>query len=194
MSNGGGRSTAYDNDMFGCSEHWLGKRFSHALTSFLNGEKRRTELNRRDGLDAGALEERYASWRIDRAAALKVGGAAAAYALADAMLPETSAAAAMPPAWTTTTKPVPLGKLWSIPSTPQTVNLGQFDPTRPPIVTVDSGDVISYTNTWTHFLNKLQPGVAAAELAAMRRAGVGRGVHSVIGPIAVNGAKPGDML
>lgn len=179
--------------MFGCSDHWLGKRFAHALTDFLNGERRRTELKAQDAVDADAVEERYESWRIDRAAALKVGGAAAAYALADAVLPNTAAAAPTDP-WPTTTKPVTLGKIWSIPSTSQTVTLGQFDPTKPPIVEISSGDVVSYTDTWTHFLNKLQPGVSAEELAAMRIAGPGRGVHSVIGPIAVKGAKPGDML
>lgn len=96
--------------------------------------------------------------------------------------------------WTTTTKPVPLGKVHTVPSNAQTVVQGLFDPRKAPIATIDSGDVLVYTNTWTHFLNRLQPGVSAERLAAMRKALQGRGVHSIIGPVAVNGAKPGDLL
>ncbi len=67
--------------MFGCSEHWIGKRFSHALTTFLCGERERQELAATDAVDAGALERRYDSWRVDRATALRAGGAVAAYAM-----------------------------------------------------------------------------------------------------------------
>jgi len=84
--------------------------------------------------------------------------------------------------------------VWHIPSTPETVALGVFDPERPPIVTIDSGDVVVYENTWTHFLNRLQPGVTIDELGALRVEAAGRGVHSIIGPVAVAGAEPGDLL
>ena len=181
--------------MFGCSEHWLGKRFSHALTTFLCGERERTELAATDTVDESALERRYESFRMDRATALRTGGAVTAYAMANAVLPDTAPAATMKPdAWTTTTKPVPLGKTHVIPSNPETVTLGLFDPVKPPVATIASGDVVVYIDTWTHFLNKLQPGVSADELAAMRKAGPGRGVHSIIGPVKVEGAKPGDLL
>lgn len=181
--------------MFGCSEHWWGKRFSHALTSFLAGERERRELRAHDAVDAAVLETRYESFRVDRATALRTGGAAAAYALANAVLPDAAPAATTAhDAWTTTTKPVPLGKVHVVPSTPETVTLGLFDPVKAPVATIASGDVVVYTDTWTHFLNKLQPGVGADELAAMRKAGPGRGVHSIVGPVAVRGAKPGDLL
>ncbi len=181
--------------MFGCTEHWIGKRFSHALTDFLTSEKRRRELRENDGLSSEPLERRYESWRIDRSTALRMGGAAALGVLADAALPEI--APAQTPAnstWTTTTRPVALGRVHTITSNAETTVLGQFDPARAPIVSIDSGDVIVYEKTWTHFLNKLQPGVPAAALAEYRRSNPGRGVHSVIGPVAVRGAKPGDML
>ena len=96
--------------------------------------------------------------------------------------------------WSSTTAPVPLGRAHRIPSDAQTVVQGLLDPRRAPIATVDSGDVLIYENTWTHFLNRLQPGVSIAELAALRRAQPERGVHSVIGPVAVRGAQPGDVL
>ena len=183
--------------MFGCSEHWIGRRFSHALTAFLADERRRRELRASDGVDADVLEERYESWRISRAGALKAGGAAALVALADAALPDVAAAQPAPsgdPPWNSTTAPVRVGRVHEVPSTAQTVVLGQFDPSRPPVVTVESGDVLVYPNTWTHFLNKLQPGVSADELAEMRRSNPGKGPHSIIGPVAVRGAMPGDVV
>jgi acetamidase/formamidase len=184
--------------MFGCSDHWLGKRFSHALTGFLSDEKRRRELRAHDAVDADAVEERYEGWRVSRASALKIGGAAAAFALADTVLPDPAAAAPTTGNatndWTSTTKPVPLGRTYSVLSNNDTVTQGLFDPAKAPLITVDSGDVVVYENTWTHFLNKLQPGVPADELANMRRASPGRGVHSIIGPIAVKGALPGDVV
>ena len=63
-----------------------------------------------------------------------------------------------------------------------------------PILKVDSGDTISYVNTWTHFLNQLQPGVPVDFLAKQRLSNPGKGPHSIIGPIYVNGAEPGDVL
>jgi acetamidase/formamidase len=182
--------------MFGCHEHWLGKRFSHALTEFLTSKRRLGSLAAQEGIDPQALGERDEQLRCDRATALRAGGAAALYGLASAALPETVAAQTTSSSygWTSTTKPVALGALHTIPSTSETVIQGLLDPTRPPIVTVNSGDVVVYTNTWTHFLNKLQPDVPISALAEMRKNSPGRGVHSVIGPVAVAGAKPGDVI
>jgi acetamidase/formamidase len=79
-------------------------------------------------------------------------------------------------------------------SNDRTVRLGVFDATLPPILTVDSGDTISFPNTWSHFLNQMQPGVPIDKLAELRKSNPGRGPHSIIGPIAINGAEPGDVL
>ncbi|GAC1408566.1 MAG: hypothetical protein NVSMB64_16980 [Candidatus Velthaea sp.] len=184
--------------MFGCSENWLGKRFAHALTAFLFGDSQRRELCAADGIDAEALGLRYESFREDRARDAARG--ADPHAMSDAALPPQPPLPAPsgpdPGAypWTTTTQPVPLGRTHTVPSTHETVVHGLFDPTRAPILTIDSGDVVVYENTWTHFLNRLQPGVPIHELALMRKNAPGRGVHSIIGPIAVNGARPGDLL
>jgi acetamidase/formamidase len=163
-----------DAGLFGCTEGWFGQRFSRALTGFLNGERARRERSSTDALDADALASRYDAWRSD------------APAHAHAPPANDHAGSTMPP--------VPPGRVWTIPSTMETVDLGRFDPTRPPIVTIASGDVVVYENTWTHFLNRLQPGVSIEDLGAMRKAGAGRGVHSIIGPVAVAGAEPGDLL
>lgn len=76
----------------------------------------------------------------------------------------------------------------------KTTHMGVFDTTLEPILKVDSGDTISYVNTWTHFLNKMQPGVPIDVLAKIRVDNPGKGPHSIIGPIYVNGAEPGDVL
>jgi acetamidase/formamidase len=165
--------------LFGCTEGWFGKRFAHALTGFLNGERARKERAATDALDGPALEQRYEQHRADESHD-------------DANI--IPSAVGMTGSGAMTAAPVPLGRVWTIPSNSETVDLGRFDPARPPIVTIASGDVVVYENTWTHFLNRLQPGVTIEDLGALRKANPGRGVHSIIGPIAVTGAEPGDLL
>jgi acetamidase/formamidase len=86
------------------------------------------------------------------------------------------------------------GRNHEIESNDQTVHLGVFDANLQPIVTIDSGDTVTYRNTWSHFLNKMQPGVPVDQLADLRKSNPGRGPHSIIGPVAVKGAEPGDVL
>ena len=157
--------------MFGCSDDAARPQLPRDEGAAAN----HAELGRTDALDAEALARRYAIWRSDALEPQPVDGAAGGL-------------------WSSTTAPVPLGREHRIPSDAQTVVQGVLDPHRAPIATVDSGDVLIYENTWTHFLNRLQPGVSIAELVALRRAHPERGVHSVIGPVAVRGAQPGDVL
>ena len=86
------------------------------------------------------------------------------------------------------------GRVHVVESNEKTVRLGVFDTTLEPILKVDSGDTISYVNTWSHFLNQMQPGVPIETVAKLRVSNPGRGPHSIIGPIYVNGAEPGDVL
>ena len=86
------------------------------------------------------------------------------------------------------------GGVHIVDSTKETVRLGVFDATLPPILTIESGDSISFPNTWSHFMNELQPGVPIARLAELRTSNPGRGPHSIIGPIAVKDAEPGDVI
>ena len=87
-----------------------------------------------------------------------------------------------------------VGRVHVVPSTPETVRLGVFDATLPNVLEIDDGDVIVYPDTWSHFLNRLQPGVSIEDIAHLRRENPGRGPHSIIGPIGVRGAEPGDVL
>jgi acetamidase/formamidase len=86
------------------------------------------------------------------------------------------------------------GRVHVVPSNRETVQLGVYDTNLAPILTIDSGDSISFTDTWSHFLNELQPGVPVETLAKLRMDNPGKGPQSIIGPIAVNQAAPGDVL
>ena len=86
------------------------------------------------------------------------------------------------------------GRVHVVPSTKETARLGVYDTNLPPILTIDSGDSISFPDTWSHFLNELQPGVPIDTLVKLRMNNPGKGPHSIIGPIAVNKAEPGDVL
>ncbi|MGC2201208.1 MAG: acetamidase/formamidase family protein [Stellaceae bacterium] len=86
------------------------------------------------------------------------------------------------------------GRVHTVDSNKETVRLGVFDATLPAILTIDSGEWIRYPNTWSHFLNELEPGVPIGRLAELRTSNPGRGPHSIIGPIAVRGAEPGDVV
>jgi acetamidase/formamidase len=86
------------------------------------------------------------------------------------------------------------GRVHTLPSTPETVRLGVFDTTLRNVLEIDSGDVVVYPDTWSHFLNRLQPGLSIEDIARLRRENPGRGPHSIVGPIGVRGAEPGDML
>lgn len=86
------------------------------------------------------------------------------------------------------------GKVHVVESNEKTVHLGVFDANLSPVETIESGDLISYPNTWSHFLNQMQPGVPIDKIAQMRKDNPGKGPHSIIGPVTVNKAEPGDVL
>src|SRR5258708_611885 len=86
------------------------------------------------------------------------------------------------------------GRVHVIESNNETVHLGVFDTNLAPIVKIDSGDSVSYPNTWSHFLNQMQPGVPVDKLAELRKSNPGRGPQSISGLVAVNNAEPGDVL
>jgi acetamidase/formamidase len=86
------------------------------------------------------------------------------------------------------------GRVHVVESNDKTVHLGVYDTTLDPILKIDSEDTISFPNTWSHFLNQMQPGVPIETLAKLRLSNPGHGPHSIIGPIYVNNAEPGDVL
>ena len=176
--------------MFGCSEHEDHRRIDDALTEHLATPTRLDRLNRTDTLDGDAVREAWASRRISRRTLLMSTGAMALAAAAPSAL--TLPAAASDSGRDHAGRTVTIQSIAT--GDNPTVHLGQFRMDLPDIVTVDSGDVIRFPNTLTHFLGALQPGLSIQDLANLRLANPGRGPHSIIGPIGVRDAHPGDVL
>ena len=92
---------------------------------------------------------------------------------------------------------------FDLPATPQTVAWGHYDPFSKPVLTIKSGDTVVVHTLLTNSPTGLEKaGVAPADVQQSLRAvfdGVpvsdrGPGGHILTGPIAVEGAEPGDTL
>jgi len=90
-----------------------------------------------------------------------------------------------------------------LPATPQTVAWGHYDATSKPVLTIKSGDTVVVHTLLTNSPTGLErAGVAPADIQQSLRAvydGVpqadrGPGGHILTGPIAIEGAEPGDTL
>ncbi len=89
------------------------------------------------------------------------------------------------------------GETYKIPATSDTVTLGLFTLDKPPVAKIKSGDTVSL-ETWNSCLhvmvfNKTTPADVAQFYKAhdiQKR----RGMHSLTGPVYVEGAEPGDIL
>jgi hypothetical protein len=67
-------------------------------------------------------------------------------------------------------------------STDESVSAGVLDPTRPSVLSVDSGDIVSYPNTWTQWGNQARFGMSFAEREPLRRR-FPTGPYSNVGPV-----------
>jgi len=82
-------------------------------------------------------------------------------------------------------------------ATPETCFWGYFDRAQPPVLTIESGDLL-HVETLTHQAGDapdvmMDPGVAAV-YAGIPQSRRGPGVHIMTGPVAVRGATKGDVL
>ena len=89
----------------------------------------------------------------------------------------------------------------SLPAGPATVAFGHYDPEKPGVLRVESGDIVDVTTMLTSNPTRLQQmGLPASEvqpeLAAIYEQVTDRGPggHILTGPIHVEGAEPGDVL
>lgn len=90
-----------------------------------------------------------------------------------------------------------LAKTYEVAATPETTTLGLFTLKKSPVVKVKSGDTVSL-ETWNSCLhemvfNKTTPADVAkfyAEHDIQKR----RGMHTLTGPVYVEGAEPGDVI
>jgi acetamidase/formamidase len=92
---------------------------------------------------------------------------------------------------------------WDLPATPKTVAWGHYDANDKPALTIQSGDTVVMHTLLTNSPTGLEKaGVAAADIQPELRAvyeGVpatarGPGGHILTGPVAIEGAEPGDTL
>src|SRR3981081_2869312 len=172
--------------MFGCSEHEDHRRIDDALTDHLATPKRLDRLSRTDALNADGVKNAWESRRISRRGFLVSTGAMALVAAAPSILTMPVAAAE---------RDGSVGPTTTIESIPgETVHIGQFRMDLPAHAHATSGDIVRFPNTLTHFYGALQPGLTIQQIAQLRLDNPGKGPHSIIGPVAVRGAKPGDIL
>src|SRR6202158_441543 len=171
--------------MFGCSEHEDHRRVDDALTEHLATPKRLDRLARTDTLDTDGVKQAWEVRRISRRNFLVSSSAMALAAAAPSILTMPVAAYDGGSAGSATT-------IEAIPV--QTVRIGQFRMDVPDVASVESGAIVRFPNTLTHFLGALQPGLTIQQIAQLRLDNPGKGPHSIIGPVAVRGAKLGDML
>src|ERR1700719_1654983 len=82
-----------------------------------------------------------------------------------------------------------------LPATPSTVHWGYFDPRLEPVLTVASGDLVAI-ETLTHHAGDAPDLLMDAGISDVfdRVTDRGPGPHLLTGPIAVEGARPGDVL
>jgi acetamidase/formamidase len=91
-------------------------------------------------------------------------------------------------------------KTYELKASPTTVHHGFFDASLPPVLTIDSGDIVKLETATGNPRYFEALGVPKekipAELYAVYAdvADAGRGDHTLNGPIAVRGAEPGDSL
>ncbi len=152
----------------------------------------RDRLERGGEVERARLEELLEARSRGRRTLLRAGGMLGIFAAAGALFSRRASAAAPRP--DALFGPAAGGKVHTVESSPATVRLGVLDTTLPDVLSIEPGDTVVYARTWSHFLNQLQPGVPVAELARLRVSNPGKGPHSIIGPIGVKGAEPGDLL
>jgi len=81
-----------------------------------------------------------------------------------------------------------------LPASEETVVVGLIDRAHEPVLTVDSGDEVAFS-TWNHWGNTIIDGMTVEDVVHLvTQVYPGRGPHSITGPVAVRGAKPGDVL
>ncbi|KTD52873.1 acetamidase/formamidase family protein [Legionella quateirensis] len=90
-----------------------------------------------------------------------------------------------------------MGNTYKVPATEKTTTLGLFTLNKTPVIKVRSGDTVSM-ETWNSCLhemvyNKTTP-AEVAQFYVKHDIQKRRGMHSLTGPVYVDGAEPGDVL
>lgn len=85
------------------------------------------------------------------------------------------------------------GKTHRVVPSKDTVRVGQMDPGAPAAAVIRSGDIVHYDGTWTQWGNEAKYGMAFAEREPIRKK-YPAGPYSLIGPIDIEDAMPGDVV
>jgi acetamidase/formamidase len=85
------------------------------------------------------------------------------------------------------------GRTHKVVPSKETVRVGQMDPTAPAAAVIRSGDVVHYDGTWTQWGNEAKYGMSFDEREPIRKK-YPAGPYSLIGPIEIEGAMPGDVI
>ena len=86
-----------------------------------------------------------------------------------------------------------MASTYTVESTKETVRSGYLDPTAKPVASIASGDTVRYPNTWTHWGNEAKFGMTFADREPLRHR-YPNGPYSMLGPVEVIGAEPGDVV
>jgi acetamidase/formamidase len=93
------------------------------------------------------------------------------------------------------------GAVHRLPATPSTVAFGHYDPAKPPVLRIRSGDIVEVETMLTNSPQGLErAGLPPAEVQQSLRdiyaqvTDRGPGGHILTGPIYIEGAEPGDAL
>ena len=87
----------------------------------------------------------------------------------------------------------PIGRVHVVESNDKTVRVGAMDPNASPVAEIESGDLVHYPNTWVNWANQAKYGMSFEEREPIRKR-FAAGPYSLIGPVAVRGAEPGDWI
>jgi acetamidase/formamidase len=140
-----------------------------------------------DGVAAHAVGELLDDRAISRRSLLAAGGAATLFARGAPALAERVRAGR--PVYGA----VPTGRVHELASTKDTVRVGAMDPAARLVLEIESGDVVHYPNTWVNWANEATYGMPFSEREAIRKR-YPAGPYSLVGPVAVKGAEPGDVI
>lgn len=74
-----------------------------------------------------------------------------------------------------------------------TVRVGIIDQAFEPVLDIDSGDEVVF-GIWGSWKDGVRPGMAFEDIHVLKQSYAGKGPHTITGPVAVRGARPGMAL
>jgi hypothetical protein len=86
-----------------------------------------------------------------------------------------------------------VGRTHKIVPSKANVGAGQMDPAAAAAARIRSGDVVHYDGTWTQWGNEARFGMSFDEREPIRKR-YPNGPYSIIGPVEIEGAAPGDVV